>query len=242
MAKFTELSTVDNTTALPAAAAFQSALTIQQVDFSYQGKNILRHLNLTIKKGAKYALIGPSGAGKSTLLALLATKLTDYQGRITLDGADYKTLDPVSIRNQLYELDQDPYIFNDSLKNNITMTRPVSQDLLQSAIDQAGLADLIKSLPDGLQTQLAHNGSDLSGGQKQRIVLARGLVSGRSIFLVDEGTSALDPASADQIENSLINDPTITLLMVTHHLKPEIADRMDQVFTIQNQQLRPAAD
>ncbi|MFT8812274.1 ATP-binding cassette domain-containing protein [Oenococcus sp.] len=242
MTKFTDLPTADKTASLPTAAPFHTAITIQQVDFSYQGKSILHHLDLTIKKGAKYALIGPSGAGKSTLLALLATKLTDYQGRITLDDHDYKALDPVSIRNQLYELDQDPYIFNDSLKNNITMAQPVSQDLLQSAIDQAGLADLIKSLPDGPQTQLAHNGSDLSGGQKQRIVLAHGLVSGRSIFLVDEGTSALGPASADQIENSLINDPAITLLMVTHHLKPEIANRMDRVFTIQNQQLRPAAD
>ncbi|WP_207710183.1 ATP-binding cassette domain-containing protein [Oenococcus sicerae] len=86
-----------------------------------------------------------------------------------------------------------------------------------------------------MQTILSHNGSDLSGGQKQRLVLARGFVSGRSIFLVDEGTSALDQASAIKIEDTLIQDPNLTLLMVTHHLRDQTAAQLDQVFQLHEQ-------
>ncbi|WP_301711176.1 ATP-binding cassette domain-containing protein [Oenococcus sicerae] len=82
---------------------------------------------------------------------------------------------------------------------------------------------------------MSHNGSDLSGGQKQRLVLARGLVSGRSIFLVDEGPSALDQASAIKIEDTLIQDPNLTLLMVTHHLRDQTAAQLDQVFQLHEQ-------
>lgn len=219
------------------AAALQQSIQLKDVSFSYKNQPILKQANLVLEKGHKYALVGASGAGKSTLLNLLNTKLADYQGSLLFDHDNYRVLNSSSIRKQIYYLDQDPYIFNDSLANNITMGQAVAEADLHRAIEEAGLQPLIDQLPDGLDTQLSHDGADLSGGQKQRIVLARSLVSGRSIFLVDEGTSALDRESADKIEDSLISNPRITLLMVTHHLRAETAKRLDQIYTIRDHTL-----
>ncbi|MFT8813555.1 ATP-binding cassette domain-containing protein [Oenococcus sp.] len=231
--KFAQLPVQHHKSAKP-ATVLQQSIQLKNVSFAYQGQPILEQTNLVLEKGRKYALVGASGAGKSTLLNLLNTKLTDYQGSLLFDHNNYRDLEAASIREQIYYLDQDPYIFNDSLANNITMDQVVGDDLLKRAIEEAGLEPLIDGLPNGLDTQLSHDGADLSGGQKQRIVLARGRVSGRSIFLVDEGTSALDRESADKIEDSLINNPRITLLMVTHHLRATTAHRLDQIYTLQD--------
>ncbi len=232
--KFTKITAEDDDQT-DQIGSFSQQLVMKDIHFSYKDHIILKGASLRIEKRHKYALVGPSGAGKSTVLNLLNTKLVDYQGSILIDDQDYKNLNAAAIREQIYYLDQDPYIFNDTIENNIKVGQQTTAADLQKAIKRAGLTSFIKKMPDGLQTILSHNGSDLSGGQKQRLVLARGLVSGRSIFLVDEGTSALDQASAIKIEDTLIQDPNLTLLMVTHHLRDQTASQLDQVFQLHEQ-------
>ncbi|KRL08637.1 hypothetical protein FD09_GL001549 [Schleiferilactobacillus perolens DSM 12744] len=118
------------------------------------------------------------------------------------------------------------------MRNNITLGNHYHEEQLHQVIHDSQLDDLVNHLPEGIDTMLDHNGRNLSGGQRQRIALARGLISGRNIIMMDEGTSALDKKSADAIESVLVANPNITLIMVTHHLRPEIRDQLNAVYTI----------
>ncbi len=212
---------------------FNQQLSVHNLSFGYDHRpEILKQISLTIEKNHKYALIGDSGSGKTTLLNILAGKLTSYTGELMIDGLNYQDLDLSQVREQIYCLDQDPYIFNDSLRNNITLDDHFHDLDLDKIIDQTGLSKLVSRLPDGLDTILQHKGSDLSGGEKQRIVLARGLSSKRKIFLIDEGTSALDNRSRTEIEDPLTSDPQLTVVMVTHQLRKELEPKLDRIYKI----------
>ncbi|WP_301711099.1 ATP-binding cassette domain-containing protein [Oenococcus sicerae] len=212
---------------------FNQQLSIHNLSFGYDHRReILKQISLTIEKNHKYALIGDSGSGKTTLLNILAGKLTSYTGELMIDGLNYRDLDLSQVREQIYYLDQDPYIFNDSLRNNITLDDHIHNLDLDKIIDQTGLSKLVSRLPDGLDTILQYNGSDLSGGEKQRIVLARGLSSKRKIFLIDEGTSALDNRSRTEIEDLLTSDSQLTVVMVTHQLRKELEPKLDHIYKI----------
>lgn len=210
---------------------FHTALQMQDVTFTYDpnSRPILQDFSLTVAKGQKYALIGPSGSGKSTVLNLLIGNLTDYQGILRYDQTNYQHITPDSLINQVTYLDQTPFMFNDTLKNNLTMGEPYSDETITAVIQRVGLTDLVASLPQGLATMVEKDGRNLSGGQKQRVVLARGLLQGRQIVFMDESTASLDPASAQAIEEMIVTDPHLTVVMVTHHLRPTIAQQMDCV-------------
>lgn len=225
-----------------AVTQFQRAMQMQSVSFSYTPAEglILQDFTLTLEKGKKYALIGPSGSGKSTVLNLLVGNLTDYTGTITWDGMDYRRITPASLVGQVTYLDQTPFMFNDTLENNINMGEPYPADAVTAVLQRTGLTDLVASLPAGLTTMVEKDGHNLSGGQKQRVVLARGLLQGRAIVFMDESTAALDAASAQAIEQMIVTDPALTVVMVTHHLRTEIAARMDQI--IESKTFRKAAN
>ncbi|WP_226999229.1 ATP-binding cassette domain-containing protein [Schleiferilactobacillus harbinensis] len=204
---------------------------MQDITFAYDpnSRPILQDFSLTVAKGQKYALIGPSGSGKSTVLNLLIGNLTDYQGTLRYDQTNYQHITPDSLINQVTYLDQTPFMFNDTLKNNLTMNEPYSDETIAAVIQRVGLTDLVASLPQGLATMVEKDGRNLSGGQKQRVVLARGLLQGRQIVFTDESTASLDPASAQAIEKMIVTDPHLTVVMVTHHLRPTIAQQVDRV-------------
>ncbi|KRM25709.1 abc-type multidrug transport system atpase and permease component [Schleiferilactobacillus harbinensis DSM 16991] len=210
---------------------FHTALQMQDITFAYDpnSRPILQDFSLTVAKGQKYALIGPSGSGKSTVLNLLIGNLTDYQGTLRYDQTNYQHITPDSLINQVTYLDQTPFMFNDTLKNNLTMNEPYSDETIAAVIQRVGLTDLVASLPQGLATMVEKDGRNLSGGQKQRVVLARGLLQGRQIVFTDESTASLDPASAQAIEKMIVTDPHLTVVMVTHHLRPTIAQQVDRV-------------
>lgn len=217
-----------------AVQPLQGTIRLADVTFHYPGNNVptISHLNLTIGAHQKIAIVGPSGKGKSTMLKLLSAILPDYQGQMTWDGQDYATLDPDTLRNQLTYIDQAPYIFNDTIRFNITLGQAVSDSDLKHAVAASQLTDFVAAQPQGLDTVLAHDGTTISGGQKQRIALARGLLRQSKIILSDEGTAALDPENAVAVERLLVTLPDTTLIMVTHNLRDEIRPALDQVITL----------
>lgn len=214
--------------------ALTQGIQLANVTYHYPGNNqaVLQDFNLTVPVNQKLAIVGPSGKGKSTILKLLSAALPDYQGRLTWDGQDYTHLDADTLRDQLTYIDQAPYIFNDTIRFNITLGNTVSDKALQTVIAECQLTDFVDQQPNGVDTVLDHDGTNISGGQKQRIALARGLIRHSKIIISDEGTAALDPKNASAVEQLLVSLPNTTLIMVTHNLRSEIKAHMDQVITV----------
>ena len=214
-------------------APISDAITIENLDFQYGGRTILQSLSLQFKKGGKYALIGPSGCGKSTLLKLLLGWLPDYSGVIRFDDKDAKDFTPEQLQQQMSYIEQNVFLFNSTIRDNITLGGTFDDEQMEKALRDSALAGDLASMPDGLDTIVGEEGSSLSGGQKQRVAIARALIHNRSILLVDEGTSALDQKNADIVEKSLLANPELTLILVSHHLTLERKEQFTQVYDLQ---------
>ena len=210
----------------------KDSITIEGLSFRYGEKAIFDHLTMTFRKGGKYALTGPSGCGKSTLLKLILGWLPDYQGSIRFDGKDVKDFTPDQLQRQMSYIEQDVFLFNSTIRDNITLGGTFTGEQMEKALRDSALIGDLASLPDGLDTVVGEEGSNLSGGQKQRVAIARALIHDRSILLVDEDTSALDQKNADIVEKSLLDNPELTLILVSHHLAPERRKQFTQVFEL----------
>ncbi|MDF7639632.1 ABC transporter ATP-binding protein [Lactobacillus sp. ESL0791] len=211
-----------------------TSIDFENLSFSYDEKSkpIFTNFSGTIKRGERVAIVGPSGCGKSTFVKLLAGLLTGYHGKLAWDGIDYATIDKNSLRQQLAYVDQTAYIFDGSLRFNITLGRSVTDQALQTAINQAGLEDFIAASPQGLDTMLKHAGNNISGGQKQRIALARNLLTEPAVILADEITSAIDEKDGQKIEQGLLDLQGVTLVYISHHLRPEIERQFDRIIRL----------
>ena len=155
---------------------------------------------MRIPSGGKIALTGESGSGKSTIIKLLFRYDTDYQGTILVGGKNLKDLDPESFYQHISMIPQFPFLFSDTIRNNICLGKPYSDEQVENAIQKARLKPFIETLPEGEETLLTENGRNLSGGQAQRIAIARAIISGSDMILVDEATSNLDPVIGDALE------------------------------------------
>lgn len=218
----------------PAAKPRQlpQGITMEDIRFSYGEKPVLRKANFRFEKGGKYALTGPSGCGKSTVLKLLLGWLPDYEGTITFGETDARTIPQDALLASMSYIEQDVFLFNSTIRDNITLGENFSQEQLEKAIRGSALDGDLKHMPQGLDTPVGEDGSALSGGQKQRIAIARALLHDRSILLVDEGTSALDEHNADIVEKSLLANPDLTLILVSHHLSQERKAQFTQVYEL----------
>lgn len=211
------------------------AIKVSNLSYRYNENSylILNNLNQTIKQGEHVAIVGPSGCGKSTLVKLMAGLLTGYEGSLTWDGVEYRNIDRKSLRQQLAYIDQSAYIFDGSLKFNLTLGQAVSADKIDQVIEQAGLEKFVNESPNGLDTVLKHAGNNISGGQKQRIALARSLITEPKVVLADEITSAIDEKDGQKIEQGLLDLQGITLVYISHHLRPEIKSQFNQVIELE---------
>ena len=218
-----------------------SAITVENLSFQYGEKTILQDLSLQFKKGGKYAITGPSGCGKSTLLKLLLGWLPDYGGAIHFDGKDARDFTPEQLQQQMSYIEQNVFLFNSTIRDNITLGGTFTDEQMEKALRDSALAGDLASMPDGLDTIVGEEGSNLSGGQKQRVAIARALIHDRSILLVDEGTSALDQKNADIVEKSLLANPELTLILVSHHLTPERKGQFTQVYDLHPAAMQPLA-
>lgn len=211
----------------------QDAITVENLSFRYGEKPVLQELSLRLRKGGKYALTGPSGCGKSTLLKLLLGWLPDYSGVIRFDGTDAKDFTPEQLQKQMSYIEQNVFLFNSTIRDNITLGETFTDEQMEKVLRDSALAGDLAAMPDGLETIVGEEGGNLSGGQKQRVAIARALIHNRSILLVDEGTSALDQKNADIVEKSLLSNPDLTLILVSHHLTPVRKEQFTQVFDLQ---------
>lgn len=214
---------------------FEKDIRLDNVAFSYDDiMPVLKGLSLEFKKNGKYAIVGQSGSGKSTLIKLLTGTYANYHGNILFDGADIQSLDVQKLRRMVSVIHQNVYMFSGSIKDNILLQRSCSDNELQTALEQSGVSLFLKDMPDGLNTFAGENGSNLSGGQRQRVAVARALIQKTPVLILDEGTAAIDKQTAYTIEDGLLNLNDMTLITITHNLRPELLSRYDQIIFMQD--------
>lgn len=215
---------------------FDDVISFSNVDFSYPNaeEKIFNHLSLQIKKGEKIAIVGMSGSGKSTLLNLLLRFYDVTSGYISIDNQDLQAISAESLYNLMTIVQQDVYIFDDTLKANITLSQSFTEDDIKKALQQSGLESYILENELGLQTLCGENGSNLSGGERQRLSIARALIRKTPILLLDEATSSLDNKVTTEIENSILEIQDLTVLVVTHKLNKSMLKKYNRILFMKN--------
>lgn len=209
----------------------QAGIAIRDLDFAYErDKPILQNISFTFEAGKRYAIVGASGSGKSTLLNLLLASHADYSGSIYYDTTELRQLRSGSLYEAVSTIQQNVFIFNASIRDNITMFSPFPKAEVDQAIALSGLSDLIAQR--GEEYLCGENGSALSGGEKQRISIARSLLKKSQVLLVDEATAALDAKTAFQVTNAILDLEGITRIVVTHALDETLLRKYDCILTL----------
>jgi len=202
------------------ATGFGKSLSINNVSFSYGEKQILNNINIDIEKGKTIALVGPSGGGKSTLMDLIPRFHDPKSGTIKIDGVDYKDLKVESIRAQMGIVNQESFLFNDTIFNNIAFAKPnATEEEVIAAAKIANAHEFILNTENGYQSPVGDRGNKLSGGQRQRVCIARAVLANPPIMLLDEATSALDTESEKLVQEALNNlMKNRTSVVIAHRL------------------------
>ena len=214
-------------------AELRKDIRLENVSFSYDGeKKILHQLSATFEAGKAYAVVGASGSGKSTLLNLLTSAGAEYQGEILFDGTDLRRIAPESLYELTSVIQQNVFVFDASIRDNVAMFREFSEDELNDAIGRAHLSGLLAER--GRDYRCGENGKRLSGGEKQRISIARSLLKRASLLLADEATAALDAETARQVTSDLLDLNGVTRIVVTHTLNEALLRRYDGILVMKN--------
>ena len=215
---------------------FDDIISFSNIDFSHPNaeEKIFNNLSLKIKKREKIAIVGMSGSGKSTLLNLLLRFYDVTSGYISIDNQDLQTISSESLYNLMTIVQQDVYIFDDTLKANITLSQSFTEDDIKKAVQQSGLESYILENELGLQALCGENGSNLSGGERQRLSIARALIRKTPILLLDEATSSLDNKVTTEIENSILEIQDLTVLVVTHKLNKSMLKKYNRILFMKN--------
>lgn len=213
--------------------AFEKKIQVRNLCFAYKDDiPVLTDLNTVIRKREKLALVGASGCGKSTFIKLLSGNYNSYQGEIFYDGVELRNLNLRELRKIVTVIHQNTYIFNDTIRYNICLGEEFSEEELQKALFLSGVSKFLPDVAGGLDGDCGENGGSLSGGQKQRIALARALIRGIDFLILDEGVSAIDVETANEIEQDLLNMKDLTLLTITHRIKDGLIDQYDRVLAM----------
>lgn len=199
---------------------FSERLQFKDVNFFYGERQVLKNINFSVEKGKTVALVGPSGGGKSTLMDLIPRFIDPTTGSITMDGIDLKDGTAVSLRRQMGTVNQESFLFNDSIFNNIAFGKPdATISEVEAAAKIANAHEFILNTESGYQTFVGDRGNRLSGGQRQRICIARAVLANPPIMLLDEATSALDTESEKLVQEALNNlMKNRTSVVIAHRL------------------------
>ena len=227
----TDGSTSNRTEDLPKD---DNTICFKDVSFSYEGsdKEVLHDINCEFLPGKSYAIVGGSGSGKSTFLNLLMASSNGYNGDITIGGKELKNISTDSLYELMTVIQQNVFVFNSSIKDNVTMFRDFPEDKIDEAITKAHLKELISER--GTDYLCGENGNGLSGGEKQRISIARSLLKESSILIADEATSALDAQTSYEVINEILELDSMTRIVVTHSLEEALLRRYDEIIVIKD--------
>ncbi len=208
----------------------------QEVGFKYSEEDEAVHdFNFFFEKGKRYAIAGGSGSGKSTVLKLMLGYFRGYTGSIKIDSLELRNIQLDSLFEHLSVIQQEVFLFNSSLKNNITMFQEVDEVVFWDAVKNSGLEKLIEN--KGLDYPCGENGKNLSGGEKQRVAIARSLIRKTPFLLMDESTAALDNKTAEEVESAVIQLDDITKIVVTHRLNRKILRMYDEILVMNHARL-----
>lgn len=234
------LKNYDNHKEIITLEGLKDSIEFSNVSFSYEDREVLKDITLSFKKGGKYLVIGPSGGGKSTLLKLLRKYFSPGSGSILIDGNNLKDVTKGSYFSHISNVEQQVFLFEDTLRNNITLYKDYTEEEIQTAIMRAGLEDFVSGLEDGLESIIYDNGKNVSGGEKSRIAIARGLLQKSDIIFLDEAFASLDSKIAKEIENTILGLTDITVINVSHVIFEETRKKYDSVFVVKNKKVYAA--
>ena len=196
-------------------------------------RRVLDGLTLAVGDREKTALVGVSGCGKSTLAKLLCRYYGTYAGSIRVGGAELSGIPREALLRHVGYISQRTFLFDDTIRHNISLYEPFTQEQMDEAVRLSGLAAYIASLPERLDTRIAENGRNLSGGQAQRIGIARAAIRGYRVILADEITASLDEATSQQVMDNLLNMDA-TVIAITHDTQGEFMKRFDSVYRMED--------
>lgn len=212
---------------------FSEKIEVKDLTYGYEPEShVLKDLDVQFDAGKSYAIVGGSGSGKSTLLNLLMGSSSNYRGEICIDGVSIKNIESESLYQLMTSVQQNVFIFNDTIRNNVTMFHEFPDREVTLALERSGLSEFIEKR--GEDFVCGENGANLSGGERQRISIARALLRKSPILLVDEATAALDAATARAVSFSILNLVGMTRIVVTHRLEEAILRRYDKIFVMKN--------
>ena len=230
--KIDEIIETNDNTVDKEEVKFNKSIIVNSLEFAYGEKEIIKGIDLKIEKNKSYAIVGTSGSGKTTLVNLMLGRDSNYKGNIYYDDKELRNVSIDSIYNIASFVEQNVFIFDDSIINNITMYSNVDDSLLEDAINKSGLRNLIDG--KGRDYKCGENGSNLSGGEKQRISIARALIKESQIIFMDEATSALDNEVSHEIVNNVLDLENTTKVMITHRLEESVLKRFDEIIVLKN--------
>lgn len=212
---------------------FSEKIEMKNLTYGYEPESpVLKDLDVQFDAGKSYAIVGGSGSGKSTLLNLLMGSSSNYQGEICIDSVSIKNIESESLYQLMTSVQQNVFVFNDTIRNNVTMFHEFPDKEVTLALERSGLSEFIEKR--GEDFVCGENGANLSGGERQRISIARALLRKSPILLVDEATAALDAATARAVSFSILNLVGMTRIVVTHRLEEAILRRYDKILVMKN--------
>lgn len=212
---------------------FSEKIEVKDLTYGYEPEShVLKDLDVQFDAGKSYAIVGGSGSGKSTLLNLLMGSSSNYRGEICIDGVSIKNIESESLYQLMTSVQQNVFVFNDTIRNNVTMFHEFPDKEVILALERSGLSEFIEKR--GEDFVCGENGANLSGGERQRISIARALLRKSPILLVDEATAALDAATARAVSFSILNLVGMTRIVVTHRLEEAILRRYDKILVMKN--------
>lgn len=210
-----------------------SGIRLENVSFGYDdSKEVLHGISAFFDAGKAYAVVGASGSGKSTMLNLLTAAAGNYRGNILIDNTELRSIASESLYELISVIQQNVFIFNASIRDNVTMFRSFPEQEIEDAISHAHLNALIAERGDGYLC--GENGKGLSGGEKQRISIARSLLKKSSVLLADEATASLDAQTAHQVASDILDLDGITRIVVTHGLEESLLRRYDGIVVLKD--------
>lgn len=210
-------------------------ISLENVNFSYTGEsNQLENISYVFEEGKKYVIVGESGSGKTTLAKAVMGFFPNVQGKVLLDKKDISSYSQKQLYEMINYIQQDIFLFQDTLYNNITLYKNYTDEQVQKVIHEAGLDEVISNLGDGLNSLLDENGSNFSGGERQRIGLARALLLGVRYMVLDETTASLDAILENKIEQTILALNGVGSIIITHRLNPYLLQRCDGIIVMKD--------